>query len=218
MLAVGCSTTSTVYRNKGIPLEVDVLGGSPSTIFVKNDEGKVYEIPRADLRSVDYPGNVHTAVGAAVLGYGVINIAVGLPACAEEKQQQAAFCTGVFLPALVGAAIMLWGLGVNMDQSAAVEDTSRHSRRRPKPELRPPPPPVDDDDDDEVKPRPKAPAAVYLEDDAPKVELPEDPAGASAAKPVAPFVPHPPASSAPPAPAPAPPPPPPPSKSFPVEQ
>jgi hypothetical protein len=215
MLAVGCSTTSTIYRHRGMPLEVDVLGGSPSTLFVQNDAGKLYEIPRADIESIDYPGNVHTAIGAGVLGYGVINIAVGLPACAEEKQQQAALCAGVFLPALVGAAIMLWGLGVNTDQSSAVADTSRHSQRRPKPELRPPATPVDDDDDDdEVKPRPKAPAAVYLEDDPPKVDLPEDPAGASSAKPVAPFVPHPPASTAPPAPAPAPPPP---SKSFPVE-
>jgi hypothetical protein len=213
VLALACSTTSTVYRTRGMPLEVAVLGGSPTTIFVKNEAGKEYEIPRSDISSIDYPGNVHTAAGAVLAGYGVLNIAVGLPMCAEQKENQGAFCAGVFLPALVGTAIMLWGLGVHVDQAGAVEDTSRRSLRRPKPYVAAPAPRSDDDEDDDeprAKKAPaKAPAAVYLEDDPPQVDLEEDRSGERSAKPVAPFVPRPPTSSAPPSP--------PPSKAFPVE-
>jgi len=229
VLALACSTTSTIYRVKGIPLEVDVLGGSPTTIFV-SEKGQEYEIPREDIASIDYPGNVHTAAGAVLAGYGVLNIAVGLPKCAEPGENNAAFCAGVFLPAIVGVAIMVWGLVVNQEQTDAVQDHSRRSRRLPKPHLPVPPQssdvPDDSDDEEPVRRRQPAPPAVYLEDDPPQVDLEEDPAGAPRAKPVEPFVPHPPASSVPPPASPPPPAsaappasnPPPPSKSFPVDK
>jgi len=124
---LGCSTTSTISRLSGPDVEGDIVGGSPESIFVENDSGKEFEIPRDDISSIDYPGNVHTGIGAGVLGYGVLNIAVGVPKCDEQTSNQAAYCVGVFLPAAIGAAIMTWGIIVNQGEHAGQADRSRSS-------------------------------------------------------------------------------------------
>ena len=124
---LGCSTTSTISRLNGPDVEGDIVGGSPDSIFVAGDSGHEVEIRRDDIASIDYPGNVHTGIGAGVLAYGVLNIAVGVPKCDEQKDNQAAYCVGVFLPAALGAAIMTWGLIVNQSEHAGQADRSRAS-------------------------------------------------------------------------------------------
>ncbi len=124
-LALACSTTSTISRISEPDVEGDIVGGSPDSIFVSMDDGSEYEIPRRDISTIDYPGNVHTAIGGGILGYGVLNIAVGLGECQDRREQQAAFCTGVFTPAILGAALMTWGIIVNQGQKGGAFDKSR---------------------------------------------------------------------------------------------
>jgi hypothetical protein len=127
LATVGCSTTTTIVRTSGPTIEGEVVGGSRDTIFVRRGSGTEDEIPRDDISELDYPGNVHAGFGGALLGYGLLNIAVGFPQCEKRNRDQAAFCTGVFLPAVLGAGMTVWGLVVNRGQAAAVADTSRPS-------------------------------------------------------------------------------------------
>ncbi len=137
---MGCSTTSTIMRVNEPPIEGRIVGGSPDTIFVAMDSGREYEIHRDAISSIDFPGNVHRNSGLAVVAYGAANIAIGLPKCNERTQDKAAFCTGVFLPAGIGLALVVWGLVVERGQTSAVADTSRRSRLNLNPTLRTPKP------------------------------------------------------------------------------
>ena len=101
VVGAGCSTTSTVSRISGPSVEGDIVGGSPDEIFVSNNAGGDFAIPRSDISEIDYPGNVHTLVGGIVAGYGVLNIVAGLDNCQHEHDNQGAVCTGVFLPAAI---------------------------------------------------------------------------------------------------------------------
>lgn len=140
-------------------VEGRIVGGSRDSIFVADDQGGEHEIPRSDVTDIDYPGNVHANVGAGVLAYGVLNIAVGLPDCNARTDDKAAFCTGVFLPAIIGAGMIIWGLAVHQGQTSAFADTSRESTlRRSAPVFRVrkgpanmdgTPTATDDDDDDD---------------------------------------------------------------------
>jgi hypothetical protein len=65
----GCSTTSTIRRANGPEVEGDIVGGSRDSIFVDTGAAREHEIPRDDVTSIDYPGNVHRNVGAGFLVY-----------------------------------------------------------------------------------------------------------------------------------------------------
>jgi hypothetical protein len=150
LLTMGCSTTSTIARIHEGPIEGDVVGGSSDSIFVARDSGGECEIKRDDVSLIDYPGNVHRNAGLAVLAYGGLNIALGLPQCRERTEDKTAFCTGVFLPAALGLGLLAWGLVVEHGQTSAVADTSRPS-----------PPPLN------TKPNDSRPAKLCLAPGAP---------------------------------------------------
>ena len=131
VMSMGCSTTSTISRIHEGPIEGEIAGGSPDSIFVTRDSGGECEIKRDEISSIDYPGNVHRNAGIAVLAYGVANIAVGLPKCSERTEDKTAFCSGVFLPAALGLGLIAWGLVVEHGQTSAAADTSRRLPSRP---------------------------------------------------------------------------------------
>jgi hypothetical protein len=130
-LVLGCSTTSTIYRVSEPDVEGTITGGSPNSIFVEMGGGEDYEIARSDIASIDYPGNVHATVGGVLLGYGILNIAVGMEECQNRNDDQAAFCAGVFSPAALGIGMLTWGLVVLAGQSSAAKDESRVSMLTP---------------------------------------------------------------------------------------
>jgi hypothetical protein len=180
-LLLGCSTTTTIHRKHQLPIEAEVIGGTPESIYVADDYGTRHMIARSSIADVDYPGNIHALIGGGLFGYGIFNIAVGLDDCDSEG---AAFCTGVLAPAIIGAGLIAWGLIVHEEQQSALNDTSLRVPRRTPPRIAYPPrrPPPDT--------RPVAPVPV---------DLPEEPTGPM---PTEPGTPNPPASP------PAPPPPP----------
>lgn len=134
---LGCSTTSTIRRANGPEVEGDIVGGSRDSIFVDAGAAREYEIPRDDVTSIDYPGNVHRNVGAGFLVYGALNIAAGLPECQERTENQGAYCAGVFTPAVVGLGMLIWGLVVERGQKNGVDDMSRPSRPKEPPKSAP---------------------------------------------------------------------------------
>src|SRR5687768_14062691 len=124
----GCSTTSTIHRSSGLPVEADIEGGSADAILV-NAHGHRDVIARSDITDIDYPGNVHAGVGGGLLGYGVLNVLVGMRTCEDRSEcssdgEQAGFCTGVFIPGAVGLGMLIWGLVVNGSEKSAVKDRS----------------------------------------------------------------------------------------------
>lgn len=127
LLCLGCSTTSTISRIHEGPIEGDIVGSSAESIFVARDSGDECEIKRDDVSSIDYPGNVHRNVGIGVGLYGALNIAVGIPKCDERTDDKAAFCAGVFTPAVIGIALITWGLLVEHGQKSAAAAASRPS-------------------------------------------------------------------------------------------
>jgi hypothetical protein len=134
---MGCSTTATVSRRSGPPIEGQIKGGSPNTIAVDTGGGEVV-VPRSDITEVDHPGNVHTLIGGLLLGYGVLNIAVGAPECENRpKDERTAYCIGVFTPAVLGASIMIWGLVTNGGSKSGANDISRHDPPFPPPNTSP---------------------------------------------------------------------------------
>jgi hypothetical protein len=125
LTTLGCSTTATVFRVNAPPVEAEVVGGSRDAIYVVDDFGRRFPIPRNEIRDVDHPGNVHAAVGAAIFGYGILNIALGYSKCQDRQDNQAAFCIGVFTPAVLGAILMGWGFATHASSVDAVQDLSR---------------------------------------------------------------------------------------------
>ena len=124
--AFGCSTTATIMRTHGPPIEASIEGGSPSSIVLEG--GAV--VPRREIAEVDHPGNVHAVVGGVILGYGLLNIAAAASTCGDSSEfpsqgEQNAFCVGMVTPALLGLGMTIWGLVVNSDSKSALNDTSR---------------------------------------------------------------------------------------------
>jgi hypothetical protein len=161
-LLAGCSTTATISRNSGADIEGSIRGGTPHSVLVDSESSGQYSIPRSDIREIDHPGNVHAVVGGVLLGYGVLNIALGLETCQNEAEfssqaQQNAFCVGMVTPAVLGAGMLLWGLIVNGNSKSAANDTSAAEPYVPPqpayPAYAPPPPPS-------APPPPPPPAAA----------------------------------------------------------
>lgn len=63
-------------------------------------------------------------------GYGVFNIAVGVPKC---QSNEPAFCVGVFTPAVVGLMMSLWSLVVHSQSARDLESRPPANRLAPSP-------------------------------------------------------------------------------------
>lgn len=102
----GCGTTATISRVGSRPIEAKIAGSDARAVYIETD-GVQSPVARDEISDIDHPGNVAATIGTIVTGYGIANIAVGAENCEREG---AAYCTGVFLPAAIGAPIMLWGI------------------------------------------------------------------------------------------------------------
>ncbi|MFL5348715.1 MAG: hypothetical protein ACJ8AT_28295 [Hyalangium sp.] len=107
ILIYGCSTTATISRANGESLDAKILRSAPGAVVVQIDNGSELRIPRSEITDIDHPGNGVAVVGGLLSAYGGLNIAAGAPKCSENG---GAYCTGVFLPAAIGASMLIWGL------------------------------------------------------------------------------------------------------------
>jgi hypothetical protein len=125
-VCTGCSTTSTITRVNGPPIEAHIVGGDAENVYVgPADEPEA--IRRADIKDIDYPGDGATVAGAIASAYGVVNIAVGAPQCDAKG---AAFCTGVFAPLAIGIPLLIWGISTHSSAVNAAKNTPHESGAR----------------------------------------------------------------------------------------
>ncbi len=105
-LVMGCSSTATLTRVGAPEVDGKVVTSDSQTIYVETD-GRTSPIARQSVTDIDHPGNVAAIVGGMVTAYGAANIVIGAPDC---NRGEVAYCTGVFLPAALGAPMLLWGV------------------------------------------------------------------------------------------------------------
>lgn len=120
----GCGTSATITPRYGNAFDAEIIAGNETTVHVEGRGGS-QAVDRAEIADVDHPGNVAAVIGGVVTAYGVANIAVGAPQCSKEG---AAYCVGVFTPAIVGASIMTWGIVTYVGSVLALGDTPRKPR------------------------------------------------------------------------------------------
>ncbi len=106
-LITGCGHTATITRANAPDLEGEIQASDSQSIYVKTEGGTTMSVSRDMITDIDHPGNVAATIGGIVTGYGIVNIAVGAGDC---DRYGGAYCTGVFLPAAIGAPIMAYGL------------------------------------------------------------------------------------------------------------
>lgn len=134
-LLCGCSTTATLSRTTGKPIEGRINRSDAQYLYVELEEGEEGAIPRASVNDIDHPGNATAVLGGLLGAYGVLNIAAGAETCGEsEGAVGVAFCTGMVLPAAFGAGMLIWGLTTwGRSTSAAENAPVKHTGVVPSP-------------------------------------------------------------------------------------
>ena len=138
--SAACGTTSTITRNDGVMVEAKVLRSDPDSIYVRTPGGTERALARADIADIDHPGNVVAVLGTLLGAYGAYNIKVGSPLC---EQNGAAFCMGVFTPAIAGVLMLFYGLAVYQRSSVAAAWTPHLSALQSQDGLQAPAAPFD---------------------------------------------------------------------------
>jgi hypothetical protein len=123
VLLTGCGNSATITRANN-SFDAKIIGGDAEKLYVEYAGGDTAAIPKSEIRDIDHPGNVAATIGVVVGAYGVANIAIGMPQCDKEG---AAYCTGVFLPAAIGASLITYGLGTYIGSSSAVNEKPERS-------------------------------------------------------------------------------------------
>lgn len=138
LLLLSCSTTTTVYRINGAAIDGHLAGGDSRSVVVN---GVI--IDRDDIVEVDYPGNVHSLVGAIIGGLGTLNVLAGCPEdtfTGEPRNRD--WCGAGVIELVVGVPMMIWGIATNQSAKAKFNSTSLELER-PEPERpRPAEPPL----------------------------------------------------------------------------
>ena len=135
-LLCGCSTTATITRTTGKPIEGRINRSDAEFLYVELEGGEEGAVPRASVTDIDHPGNATAVLGGLLGAYGVLNIAAGAETCGEsEGAVGVAFCTGMVLPAAFGAGMLIWGLTKWGASTSAAEGNapSRHTGVVPAP-------------------------------------------------------------------------------------
>jgi len=107
-LFMGCGRSATILKRDYRIVEGEIVSAGPTSLYVETQQGEV-RIPRDQILDIDHPGNAAATFGVVLTAYGAANIAIGLPKCDKHG---AAFCTGVFMPAVLGLVLTTYGLSV----------------------------------------------------------------------------------------------------------
>ncbi len=109
-LSVGaCSTTATIHRAHGPAYEAEIADSDASRLRVLGDDGRLHEVPRAEVTDVDHPGNVVLTVGAVLAGIGAL-VALSILSDSNSTQQQRNDATAIALVyGLPGLAMLIAG-------------------------------------------------------------------------------------------------------------
>ena len=108
ILLAGCGTSADITIRNSHIISGTIVSSDARAVYIDTDDGN-RTVPRDQISDIDHPGNGVGTLGAILVGYGIANIAVAAPNCDKNGS---AFCVGVFTPAVLGAALVLWGFSV----------------------------------------------------------------------------------------------------------
>ena len=57
LLALTHCTSATLQRAGGPDLEAEIVGGDRDFVYVSNEAGQIFQVPRSSIVDVDHPGN-----------------------------------------------------------------------------------------------------------------------------------------------------------------
>lgn len=118
VLIAGCGTSATLNLRDGRNIEGKIIGSTSSTISVEGQTEPIV-VSRSEVADIDHPGNVAATIGGVLTAYGIANIATGYEQC--ERSGNGAYCTGVFLPALLGLSLTTYGSVVWVESTRNAE-------------------------------------------------------------------------------------------------
>lgn len=102
-----CGNTARITLDDGTAVEGKIVGSNVVSIMVEEEGGGALQaVRRSSVTDIDHPGNGALTVGLILAVYGAANIALGAPRCEKEG---AAFCVGVFTPAVLGLGLTGYG-------------------------------------------------------------------------------------------------------------
>lgn len=133
----GCSTAAKLSLVTGEYVEAKIQRSDQENLFVETETGAEVPIPRAEITTIDHPGNVVAVIGGALTAYGALNIAVGFKNCEQmkppvdlpEEPPRGTACVGVFWPATLGASMLTWGLVTWISSTRAASRASSQDIR-----------------------------------------------------------------------------------------
>jgi hypothetical protein len=67
LLSSACSTTATIKRVGGPNLEATIVGSDSESVHVRTELGRVYAVPRRQVRHIEHPGSVMLVTGLGLL-------------------------------------------------------------------------------------------------------------------------------------------------------
>lgn len=126
--ATGCGTMASITRKGAPPIAGRITGSDTSNVYLNTFKGGGVEgVSRDNIEDIDHPGNVAATIGSILTAYGVLNIFAGASDC---DTRGAVYCTGVFLPAAIGAPLLIYGATVWSKSVAAASKTSNMTMSR----------------------------------------------------------------------------------------
>jgi hypothetical protein len=107
LCSAGCGTTATIHRWGAPPLEAQIVDSDPKSVYVEDDQGNRYRVPRASITELDHPGNVALGIGVGLLAIGSMLYFLDDDSGREsDDEARRTMALGYAIP---GAILTAWG-------------------------------------------------------------------------------------------------------------
>lgn len=122
---LGCATTATIVTRDGRRTEAHLAGGDHDRLLLRSDYGVETTVRRAEVKDIDYPGNVHAVAGGVTAGLMALELAVFGAMCANGGSTTICPLELTVFGAIgtAGLAMLAWGLWTWLNATAVVRDT-----------------------------------------------------------------------------------------------
>ena len=102
----GCGMTATIHRWGAPPLEAQIVDSDSKSVYVEDDQGNRYRVPRDTITELDHPGNVALGIGIGLLAIGSMLYFVDDDSGREPDEARRTMAIGYAIP---GAILAAWG-------------------------------------------------------------------------------------------------------------
>lgn len=123
--AAACAPTAEITQIDHTIVYGRIMGGTPASVIIDQEDGREHRISRRDIKSVSYPGSVLAGLGAGLLAAGILTAVLGLSA------QNNAVLAGALAPTVTGLTLFIVGGSLRASSRNAFLDNSQAFRRDP---------------------------------------------------------------------------------------